>query len=280
MPERGDLLLAEGGAGGDRAMESAIQHGTATFVAGLSASGTASNLAEATGAWRYGKRCAFPTSPHPPTTTDKFPTRRYTNIPLGTKNRSGHSLSRYSPGTSSSGTSCVRTSFSSASSALSTPVTTSASNALPSSINSSTLSESADSMLDNPCESPDCPADRDLSPWSSNGSTSKLRLLVGTRFLMAPAVFAPAVFLPTVFVFPPAFFKAGFFFANFFFGAGFFLANFFVAAFLAGLPLFGPVFLSFLCFFLAFLLAIGAVYHGLMDRPILNSDLSAESARD
>src|SRR5450759_3160860 len=65
MPERGDLLLAEGGAGGDRAMESAIQHGTATFVAGLSASGTASNLAEATGAWRYGKRSAFPTSPHP-----------------------------------------------------------------------------------------------------------------------------------------------------------------------------------------------------------------------
>jgi hypothetical protein len=42
------------------------------------------------------------------------------------------------------------------------------------------------------------------------------------------------------------------------------LANFFVAAFLAGLPLFGPVFLSFLCFFLAFLLAIGAVYHRLM----------------
>src|ERR1019366_254700 len=65
MPERGDLLLAEGGAGGDRAMERAIQHGTATFVAGLSASGTASNLAEATGAWRYGKRSAFPTSPHP-----------------------------------------------------------------------------------------------------------------------------------------------------------------------------------------------------------------------
>src|SRR5208283_1670976 len=65
MPERGDLLLAKGGAGGDRAMESAIQHGTATFVAGLSTSSTASNLAEATGAWRYGKRSAFPTSPHP-----------------------------------------------------------------------------------------------------------------------------------------------------------------------------------------------------------------------
>src|ERR1019366_6338299 len=79
MPERGDLLLAEGGAGGDRAMESAIQHGTATFVAGLSASGTASNLAEATGAWRYGKRCAFPTSPRPPHT----PRRLRTNFQRG-----------------------------------------------------------------------------------------------------------------------------------------------------------------------------------------------------
>ena len=65
MSEWGDLLLVEGGAGGDRAMESAVQHGTAAFVAGLSASGTGSNLAEATGAWRCGKRFAFPTSPHP-----------------------------------------------------------------------------------------------------------------------------------------------------------------------------------------------------------------------
>ena len=46
-------------------MESAVQHGTAAFVAGLQAAGTGSHLAAATGAWRYGKRCAFPTSPHP-----------------------------------------------------------------------------------------------------------------------------------------------------------------------------------------------------------------------
>src|ERR1039457_7015545 len=72
MPERGDLLLAEGGAGGDRAMESAVQHGTAPFVTGLQAPGTRSNLAAATGAWRYGKRSAFPTSPHP--------RRRRTNV--------------------------------------------------------------------------------------------------------------------------------------------------------------------------------------------------------
>src|ERR1019366_3447558 len=72
MPERGDLLLAAGGAGGDRAMESAVQHGTAPFVTGLQAPGTRSNLAAATGAWRYGKRSAFPTSPHP--------RRRRTNV--------------------------------------------------------------------------------------------------------------------------------------------------------------------------------------------------------
>ena len=68
-----------------------------------------------------------------------------------------YSLSRYSPGTSSCGTSCVRTSFWSVSPACSTPATASASNAFPSSINSATLSESAPSMLDNPCKSPDCP---------------------------------------------------------------------------------------------------------------------------
>src|SRR5476651_1029004 len=65
MPERGDLLLVEGGTGGDRAVESAVQHGAAAFVAGLQATGTGSHLAEATGAWRCGKRSAFPTSPHP-----------------------------------------------------------------------------------------------------------------------------------------------------------------------------------------------------------------------
>src|SRR3974390_1696869 len=65
MLERGDLLLAEGGASGDRAMESAVQHGAAAFVAGLQATGTGSPLAEAPGAWRCGKPYAFPTSPHP-----------------------------------------------------------------------------------------------------------------------------------------------------------------------------------------------------------------------
>src|ERR1039458_8232537 len=39
MPERRDLLLLEGGAGGDRTMESAVQHGAAAFVAGLQACG-------------------------------------------------------------------------------------------------------------------------------------------------------------------------------------------------------------------------------------------------
>ena len=68
------------------------------------------------------------------------------------------SLSKYSSGTSSSGTSRVRTSCSSASSARCTPETMPASKAFPSSSNSSTLSESARSRRDTPCRSPDCPA--------------------------------------------------------------------------------------------------------------------------
>src|ERR1700674_1023924 len=89
--------------------------------------------------------------------------------------RSGHplySLSRYSPGTSSSGTSWVWTSSSSPLSAASTPDTTSASKAFASSINSSTLSESALAVFDNPCKSPDCPAD--LALTSSSGPTDSI----------------------------------------------------------------------------------------------------------
>src|ERR1035437_7003371 len=65
VPERRDLLLLEGGAGGDRTMESAVQHGAAAFVAGLQATGAQGNPAQARGAWGCGKRSAFPTSPHP-----------------------------------------------------------------------------------------------------------------------------------------------------------------------------------------------------------------------
>src|ERR1035441_1491046 len=46
-------------------MESAVQHGAAAFVAGLPATGAEGKPAQARGAWRCGKRSAFPTSPHP-----------------------------------------------------------------------------------------------------------------------------------------------------------------------------------------------------------------------
>src|ERR1035437_2277145 len=46
-------------------MESAVQHGAAACVAGLQATGAEGNPAQARGAWRCGKRSAFPTSPHP-----------------------------------------------------------------------------------------------------------------------------------------------------------------------------------------------------------------------
>jgi transposase InsO family protein len=66
------FLLAEGGTDSDGEVARGIQHRATALGAGLQAAGTASHLAEATGAWRYGKRCAFPTSPHPPT-TKSFP---------------------------------------------------------------------------------------------------------------------------------------------------------------------------------------------------------------
>jgi len=146
-----------------------------------------------------------------------------------------YSLSRYSPGTSSCGTSCVRTSFWSVSPACSTPATASASNAFPSSINSATLSESAPSMLDNPCKSPDCPPDLSISASGANASVSTLWLFRRTRVLSAVGVLAPVVFWPRAFVFTAAFFKAGFFFANFFFGVPLFLlARFFLTVFFSG----------------------------------------------
>jgi hypothetical protein len=162
-------------------------------------------------------------------------------------------LSRYSPGTSSCGTSCVRTSFSSLSPACSTPVTASASNAFPSSINSDTLSESAPSMLDNPCKSPDCPP-LALRPSGANASVSTLWLFLRTRVRSAAGVFAPVVFLPRAFVFTTAFFKVGFFFANFFFGAPLFLASFFLTVFFIGFPFFPANPFGFVRFLFSFVL--------------------------
>src|ERR1019366_6163165 len=170
-------------------------------------------------------------------------------------------LSRYSSGTSSCGTSCVRTSFSSVSPACSTPVTASASNAFPSSVNSATLSESAPSMLDNPCKSPDCPPDLSLSASGTNASVSTLRLFPRTRVLSAVGVLAPVVFWPRVFVFTAAFFKPGFFFANFFFGVSLFLASFFLTVFFSGFPFFPADPFGFVRFLLVLFLTIRAVYH-------------------
>src|ERR1019366_2322482 len=60
------------------------------FVTGLQAPGTRSNLAAATGAWRYGKRSAFPTSPHPRRRRTNVERRVTLTFPLGTKDLSGH----------------------------------------------------------------------------------------------------------------------------------------------------------------------------------------------
>src|SRR6202521_3088886 len=171
-------------------------------------------------------------------------------------------LCRYSPGTSSCGTSCVRTSPSSASPASCTPFTASASNAFPSSSNSSTLSESAPSMLDNPCKSPDCPPERAASPSGANATVSTVWLFPRTRFLAAREVFRPAVFLAPTFVFAPAFLGEAFFAVNFFLRAPPFFASFSLSALLSGFAFLSATPCDFACFFLGFFLAaIRAVYH-------------------
>src|SRR6266404_7829919 len=134
-------------------------------------------------------------------------------------------LSRYSPGTSSCGTSWVRISLSSVSPASSTPFTTSASNAFPSSSNSSTLSEFAPARLDNPCKSPDCPPERAESPSRAYLTASTVWLFPRTRFFAARLVFPTTFFLGVAF----------FFFANFFFGAAAFFAGFFLVFFLVAI---------------------------------------------
>ena len=97
------------------------------------------------------------------------------------------SLSRYSSGTSSSGTSWVCTSCSSKSPACSTPLTAPASKAFPSSNNSSTLSESARGRRDNPSRSPDCWPRCDNTPPAA-------RSLLRTDALAVRVLFFPAFF--------------------------------------------------------------------------------------
>jgi hypothetical protein len=147
----------------------------------------------------------------------------------------------------------VRTSFSPRSPASSTPVTVSASNAFPSSINSLTLSEFAASTLDSPYKSPDCSPERDPGSPRENAAVPTRWLFAPVCFLPARAVFLPVVFLPAAFLLVAVFFGADFF-ANFL-GVLFFLASSFVAVtFLL------PVLFAFVALFLVFLFfAIRAV---------------------
>src|SRR5262245_41210571 len=84
------------------------------------------------------------------------------------------SLSQYSSGTSSSGTSRVCTSAWSGSSASSTPLMAAASRAWPSSTSSSTLSESTTAFRESPCTSPACPADLEAIPLLRGPLVEKL----------------------------------------------------------------------------------------------------------
>jgi transposase InsO family protein len=66
VPQRGDLLHAEGSAGAGPALADLLQHREAALFAGIQTS-SSRGLEGGTqhGAWRSGNRCALPTSPHP-----------------------------------------------------------------------------------------------------------------------------------------------------------------------------------------------------------------------
>ena len=79
------------GTDSDGEVAGGIQHGAAALGTGLQAARTMSYLTEASETWEIWKTLRVSHIPTPPaTTTDKCLTRRYTNNPLGTKDRSGH----------------------------------------------------------------------------------------------------------------------------------------------------------------------------------------------
>jgi hypothetical protein len=167
------------------------------------------------------------------------------------------------------------------------PQTTPASNAFPSSSNSSTLSESALSMFDKPSRSPDSNPETsgERSSESRGMSLSRLGLFAAlARLILAVAipVLALAIFFGaltlrafTGFAFAGDFFRAtGFFETDFFaFAGAFFLAAVFLATVLPGTDFFfadcfrarlsgfpALLFFAAIEFFLVFfLVAIGAV---------------------
>ena len=79
VPERRDLLLAEGAPGAGRAVARALQHREATLLVRLQATGT-DCLADRKqqGAWKSGKPTTLPTFPHPRLRRDNYKTRRAT----------------------------------------------------------------------------------------------------------------------------------------------------------------------------------------------------------
>jgi hypothetical protein len=114
-------------------------------------------------------------------------------------------------------------------------------------------------MLDNPCKSPDCPAESESGPGRKNDVSVCFGFGLGARRLGALAGWTPLLFLGAAFVFAtPLVLAVGFF------GADFFTASRFLAVALALAARFG--FISFfdlvclfLVFFVFFLVAIGAV---------------------
>src|SRR5580698_1434036 len=101
-------------------------------------------------------------------------------------------------------------------------MTASASNAFPSSSNSSILSESAPSRRDKPCRSPDCSPEEDRRRGSLTYATGSGRCVRSPASLAAVAVLFMLDFLGAPLALNPDFFGADFFGAAFFAGLAFF----------------------------------------------------------
>jgi hypothetical protein len=117
--------------------------------------------------------------------------------------------------------------------------------------------------LDNPCKSPDCPAESDSNPVRNDASV-QFEFRFGARRVAALADLMPLVFflfflLTAAFAFvAPLVLAAGFFAADFFAARGFLAVLLALAARFGFISFFDPLCLFFVVF-LFFLVAIGAV---------------------
>jgi hypothetical protein len=92
VPERRNLLLAEGDQGAGGAVASSLQHRATHTLTGLQTTGARGLGGQEHGVWRSGNRYALPTSPHPRLRLSINKNSRATlTMKTGTKDRADHS---------------------------------------------------------------------------------------------------------------------------------------------------------------------------------------------